>query len=257
MSILLPEIDPVAFSIIGIRVHWYGIAYLVGIILGIYFISILNKKDKVFSSKAFDDLVLYIVFGIVIGGRLGYVLFYHTNWIWKSPMDLFKIWQGGMSFHGGLVGVIISISILCRRYKINLLKSFDQIACVAPIGLFFGRIANFINAELYGRVTNVSWGVIFPNSYLPRHPTQLYEATLEGGVLFIITMMLYCKTNISKNKPGFISGIFLSIYSIVRIVIEYYREPDSHLGFIIQQITMGQILSIPVLLLGIYLILRK
>ena len=208
-----------------------------------------------------ENLLSYIIIGIVSGGRLGYILFYTPDVIIDDFWEIFKIWHGGMSFHGGLIGVIVSIWIFCLRTGKVFLSITDLIACVAPIGLFFGRIANFINAELYGKKTDVSWGVIFPYSdYSPKHPSQLYEAIFEGIVLFLIMLLaLNFRQHLTnkKNINGLLSGIFLIFYSIFRIVIEIFREPDFHIGYIFNIFSLGQILCIPMMILGIFLLCKK
>ena len=269
-AILFPNIDPIAINLGMISIRWYGISYVIGIFLGAYILQKIEKKFKIanLDSKDLENLLSYIIIGIVSGGRLGYILFYTPDVIIDDFWEVFKIWHGGMSFHGGLIGVIISVWIFCLRTGKVFLSITDLIACVAPIGLFFGRIANFINAELYGKKTDVSWGVIFPYSdYSPRHPSQLYEAIFEGIVLFLI--MLFAlnfrqyltnkKNTIAKQKNinGLLSGIFLIFYSIFRIVIEIFREPDFHIGYIFNIFSLGQILCIPMMALGIFLICKK
>ena len=269
-AILFPNIDPIAINLGIISIRWYGISYVIGIFLGAYILQKIEKKFKIahLDSKDLENLLSYIIIGIVLGGRLGYILFYTPDIIIDDFWEIFKIWHGGMSFHGGLIGVIASIWIFCLRAGKVFLSITDLIACVAPIGLFFGRIANFINAELYGKKTDVSWGVIFPYSdYSPRHPSQLYEAIFEGIVLFLI--MLFAlnfrqylankKNTIAKQKNinGLLSGVFLIFYSIFRIVIEIFREPDFHIGYIFNIFSLGQILCIPTMILGIFLIYKK
>ena len=259
LAIAFPNINPVALDVGFVQIKWYSLAYIAGILLGYQLIKYLNKtkKNKAktknnIPEKAVEDLIIYSIFGIVIGGRLGYVLFYHINWIWEEPMRILKTWEGGMSFHGGLIGVILSVYILSKKHKAGFLKVMDLFACAAPIGLFFGRVANFINSELYGRVTDVSWGIIFPNGGpFPRHPSQIYEAAFEGVLLFLIMLPLYIFISL-KEKPGKLSGIFLILYSVFRFCIEYFREPDFHLGFIVSSFTMGQLLCIPMFAVGWY-----
>ncbi len=262
-AILFPNIDPIAINLGIISIRWYGISYVIGIFLGAYILQKIEKKFKLanLDSKDLENLLSYIIIGIVLGGRLGYILFYTPATIVHDFWEIFKIWNGGMSFHGGLIGVIMSIWIFCLRTSKVFLSITDLIACVAPIGLFFGRIANFINAELYGKKTNVSWGIIFPYSdHSPRHPSQLYEAMFEGIVLFLI--MLFALnfrqylTN-KKNTTGLLSGVFLIFYSIFRIVIEIFREPDFYIGYIFNIFSLGQILCIPMMILGIFLICKK
>ena len=201
--------------------------------------------------KKFEDLLVYVTAGIILGGRLGYVFFYSPSFFFQNPMEIFMIWRGGMSFHGGFLGVIVAAFVFASRNNIQTLYLADILACVAPIGLFFGRIANFINSELYGRVTDAPWGIIFPNGGpLPRHPSQLYEAFLEGLILFIILTTTNYTTK-ARFFPGTLLGLFFLGYGIFRSFVELFREPDSHIGFIFNNITMGQILSVPMIFIGI------
>lgn len=258
LAIFFPHLNPIAFTFFGFEVYWYSFAYIFGILLGYALIKKLNSHKKpIFTAPALDDLLVYSICGIVLGGRIGYVLFYDFIKTINDPINLFMIRQGGMSFHGGAIGLILSIYILCTKHKINVYKALDLVVCVVPIGLFLGRIANFINQELYGRVTDVSWGVIFPLAGdLPRHPSQLYEAFLEGIVLFSVLIYLFYQTKLIK-KPGSLGGFFLVGYGLARILVENYREPDAHLGYYFDIFTMGQLLSIPMLIIGGYFILRK
>jgi len=258
-AIPFPAIDPVALSVpLGfatLDIRWYSIAYIAGIMLGWWYISYLNKKDEFFSEKALDAMVGWAVFGIVLGGRFGYVLFYNLPFYIQNPSQILAVWEGGMSFHGGLLGVIISYYIFSKKYKIPFLSVVDRLACVAPIGLFFGRISNFINGELYGRTTSVAWGMVFPNSDgNPRHPSQLYEAVIEGLVVFIVML---CLVSYRNKKSGLLSGTFLILYSLSRTIIECFREPDEQLGFLFNVLTMGQLLSLPMFIMGLYLIFRR
>ena len=247
--------DPVAIQIFSIEIRWYSMAYIIGILLGWIlskkiFISDLNLKEK------FDDFITYIILSIIIGGRLGYVFFYNFNYYSENLIDIFKIWQGGMSFHGGLIGIIIVSIWFAKKNNQNAFNYLDIISLVAPIGIFFGRIANFINSELYGIETNVPWAVKFIQiDNLYRHPSQLYEAFFEGFILFFI--LLYFRNKGLMKVPGFISGLFLIFYSIFRFAIEFYRVPDEQLGYLFFNLTMGQIVSCVFLLIGIYLIITK
>ena len=251
---ILPNFDPVIFSIGPLAIRWYSVAYILGIVFTFLMLKSSNKKLPIMSAKALDDWITWAVLGIVIGGRLGYVLFYNLGFYLENPVQILAIWQGGMSFHGGLLGSIIAMFLFAKKYKIDFLKLTDILAVAAPIGLFFGRIANFINMELYGRVTTSKFGVIFPNAGdLPRHPSQLYEAFLEGILSFIILFSLANFTKV-QNKKGFLSGLFLILYASSRIFIEQFREPDEQIGFIFDYITMGQILSIPLIILGLIMI---
>ena len=259
LTTLFLNTNPIAIKFGAISTYWYGIAYVLGVILGIYITQLLEKKYKIadIASKNFDNLAVYIIIGIIIGGRLGYVLFYIPSYIIDEPIEILKIWHGGMSFHGGMIGVTIAIWLFCLRYKKKFLAVTDLTACATPIGLFFGRIANFINAELYGKKTGADWGVIFPNIGLqPRHPSQLYEAFTEGFLLFLIMLAIVRISNIRKYT-GRISGVFLISYSIFRMLVEMFREPDSHIGYIFNLITLGQLLCFPMLILGIFLYMRK
>lgn len=251
----LPIIDPVLVQIGPIAIRWYSLAYVFGIIFAWLTIKYLNSKEKVFDSKTIsDDFFTYAVLSIVVGGRLGYVFFYNPSFYLHHPSYIIAIWQGGMSFHGGLIGCIIGSYLLAKKYKINYLSFLDLLAVVSPIGLFFGRIANFINMELYGRITTSKIGMVFPNAgNLPRHPSQLYEALSEGLILFIILFSLANCTNIRKYK-GALSGIFLCGYGISRFIVEFFREPDEQIGYILNYFTLGQLLTIPLFIAGIYLI---
>lgn len=248
---LVPNFDPVIFNIGPLAIRWYSLAYILGVIFTLILLKRFNNNEKIMSQKAIDDWLIWAIIGIVAGGRLGYVLFYNLDFYLKNPLQIMAVWNGGMSFHGGLIGSIISMFFFCKKYKINFLKLTDILAICAPIGIFFGRIANFINLELYGRVTNSKFGMIFPGAGdLPRHPSQLYEALLEGILSFIILFYLAKSTKLLKNY-GFLSGLFLCLYSSARIFVEQFREPDSHIGLIFNYISMGQILSLPILIIGI------
>ena len=256
-----PTIDPVAIQLGPLAIHWYGLAYVIGI-LGWWKYSLwLTKKFPLIDRKTIDDYLGWAVVGVVIGGRLGYVLFYNPQKYMLNPLEIFEVWKGGMAFHGGLLGVVISTAIYTYRRKLFFLNFSDLACCGVPIGLFFGRIANFINGELYGRTTDTSWGMIFPNGGpFPRHPSQLYEAFLEGILLFIILAYGALGTR-WPHRRGLLTGIFLCGYGLARILVEFFREPDAFLGFFVNYFTMGQILSLPLLGFGLYLgaraLLRK
>ena len=254
MSFSFPNIDPVILQIGSspLKVTWYSLSYVAGILLSWLYIRMLNKNK--ISNKIIDDLITYIIIGIIVGGRLGYVLFYDLEYNIAHPGNIIRTWDGGMSFHGGLFGVIAASFIFCKLNKLKFFDIMDLLACATPIGLFFGRIANFINAELYGRITDVSWGVIFPGQIHARHASQLYESLTEGLLSFIILYLLATKTKI-RDISGMISGIFLLLYALFRTLIENYREPDEQIGFVIYNITMGQLLSTPMLLSGIIIII--
>ena len=262
--------DPVIFTIFGWPVKWYGLAYVVGILLGVMLLKRNTAKfsklcpDLKLKKSFYDDLLIYSIIGIILGGRIGYMIFYSPHSFLHDPADILKVPQGGMSFHGGLLGVLFSCMLLANKHKIHTLLLGDMISVIAPVGIFFGRIANFINAELKGRLTNVSWGVIFPDDYgRLRHPSQLYEAFFEGILLyFIMYYFLRFLVNNADNKnhpykPGIISGIFLLFYSFCRCNLEYFREPDRHLGIVGFGLTMGQILSILMFVFGAILIYVK
>lgn len=254
---IFPNINPVAFYVGPFAVHWYSIAYVCGIIIGWFYAQkIINKFQINITSRSLENFVTWAILGIIVGGRLGYVLLYDPIKYFSEPIKILKTYEGGMSFHGGLLGLIIASYLFCYKYKIKFLLLADILAAIAPIGLFLGRIANFINGELYGRVTDMPWGVVFPASDLQlRHPSQLYEAILEGIILFLILFYSTFKYKTIKIL-GINSAIFLIFYSIFRIIIELFREPDLHIGFIYHNFTMGQILSFPMLILGIYLLVR-
>jgi len=247
--------DPVAIQIYSLEIRWYSLAYIVGILLGWiisknFFISNFEIKEK------FDDYITFLIIGIIIGGRLGYVIFYDPNYFLNNLIDIFKIWQGGMSFHGGLIGIIFVTVLFAKINNHNSLNYLDIVAISAPIGIFFGRIANFINSELYGTETNLPWAVKFIQvDDLYRHPSQLYEATFEGLILFLI--LLYFRSKGFMKLPGLISGLFLIFYSTFRFIIEFLRVPDEQLGLLILNLTMGQILSLIFFLVGSYLIITN
>ena len=245
--------DPVALEIFSFEIRWYSLAYIVGILLGwILAKKIIKNPDH---NKKFDDYISYLIIGIIIGGRLGYVSLYNFNYYINNPVDIFKIWQGGMSFHGALIGIIFTSIIFARKHNQNIFLYLDIVALVAPIGIFFGRVANFINSELYGTITSVPWAVTFIQiDNLPRHPSQLYEALLEGIFLFLLLIFL---KNKFLNKPGVISGLFLIFYSIFRFIVEFYRAPDEQLGYIFLNLSMGQVISLLFILSGILLFYIK
>ena len=247
--------DPVAIQIFSLEIRWYSLAYIIGILLGWIlgkriFISDQNLIEK------FDDLVTYLIIGIIIGGRLGYVLFYNLNYYSNNLSEIFKVWQGGMSFHGGLIGVIIASLLFSKKNNLDPLISLDVVSLVAPIGIFFGRIANFLNSELYGIETSIPWAVKFVQvDNLYRHPSQLYEAFFEGLVLFCI--LIYFRKKGYVKVPGLISGLFLIFYSIFRFIIEFFRVPDEQFGYLVFNLSMGQLMSSIFLLIGIYLTIKK
>lgn len=256
-----PQISPIIFSIGPVAVRWYSMAYLAGILLGWWLINRNVEKNKLGLNKTqIEDLVFYITLGIVIGGRLGYVLFYGTADFWRNPLQVFEIWKGGMSFHGGVIGVIIAAYLFARKVNYRFLGVTDLIVLYTPIGIFMGRLANFINDELWGRVTDVPWAIRFPNGGgLPRHPSQLYEAFFEGIVMFVVLNFLW-RYKAVRERTGLVSALFVLFYGIFRISMEQFREPDVQLGYLMMGLTMGQILSIPLILAGVvvlYLTGRK
>ena len=255
MNFIQPSIDPVIFSISFIDIRWYSLAYIGGFIIGLFLIKKLNEvKGNLIETKILDNFFIWGVLGVIFGGRIGYVLFYQTKIFLNNPAYLFEIWNGGMSFHGGLIGMICSLYIYSKLYNLNFLYLSDLISVVAPIGLFLGRVANFINTELIGRPTDFYISVIYPSvDNIPRHPSQLYEAFLEGLVLFFILLLYFIKKSNLSNY-GLISGLFLSIYSLFRFLVEFLREPDFHLNLFLNIFSMGQMLSMPIFIFGVILI---
>ena len=247
--------DPVAVQFFSFEIRWYSLAYIFGILFGwIYCKKILIENKN--TSKLFDDLISYLIIGIILGGRLGYVIFYNFEYYLNNLFEIIMVWQGGMSFHGGLLGVMVAIIIFARKHNVNKFIFLDLIAAAAPIGIFLGRISNFINSELYGRKTDVVWSVIFPKvDNFSRHPSQIYEAFFEGIVLFLL-MFLFVKKNY-LIRPGMISALFLIFYSLFRFFVEFYRVPDEQLGLVFQNLTMGQIISLIFFCFGFYLFHKK
>ena len=240
--------DPVAFQILSFEIRWYSLAYILGIIIGWILCKKIFIKNLDINQK-FDDYITYLIIGIIIGGRLGYVLFYNFNYYINNILDIFKIWQGGMSFHGGLLGIIIASILFAKKNNQDLFVYTDLVSLVAPIGIFFGRLANFINSELYGKVTEVPWAVTFVQvDNLSRHPSQLYEAIFEGIILFLL--LLYFRSKNFLAKPGLISGLFLIFYSVFRFCIEFFRVPDEQIGYLIFNLSMGQIISLVFIMIG-------
>ena len=247
------NLDPILIDFGLLTIRWYSLAYVFGILLGWWYgKKIILKKFKLFDKKLnlrdFDDLISYIIISIIIGGRLGYIIFYNPQYYFNNPLDILKIWEGGMSFHGALLGIVYGTYIFSVKRKIQTLLLLDIIACVAPMGIFLGRIANFINGELVGKVTSVTWSVIFPNiDMMPRHPSQLYEAFLEGVLLFFILNRIIFK---DLYKVGTCSYLFLIFYGTFRVIAEFFREPDIHLGYLFNLFSMGTILSLVMILFG-------
>jgi len=258
MIFLHPSIDPVIFSLGILQFRWYSLAYVAGFIIGLYFIKNINRyKQKKLENKIIDNFFIWSMIGVIFGGRVGYIIFYQSNIFFTNPIEIFFVWQGGMSFHGGLIGIIITTYFYTKIYNINFFQLSDLISLAAPIGLFFGRIANFINVELYGRITDFPFAMIYPTvDKYPRHPSQLYEAFFEGTIIFVI-LYYYNIKNFNKENFGFSTGLFLIFYGIFRTLIEFIREPDYHIGLFFNYISLGQILSIPLIIIGIGICIKK
>lgn len=254
LGLPFPDIDPVAVQIGPLAIRWYAIAYIAGILLGWWYVTHLSRRwASPVTVEHLGDFVLWATLGIVLGGRLGYVLFYNLDRYLADPLQIFVIWRGGMSFHGGLLGVLSATWLFTRRRGLPILALGDLIACAAPIGLFFGRIANFINGELYGRPTDLPWAMVFPNGGpMLRHPSQLYEAFLEGLLLFVLLAILAHRPGVYRS-PGLLTGIFLTGYGFARFFVEFAREPDAQLGLVLGPYSLGQVLTVPLILLGVYL----
>ncbi|WP_166303634.1 prolipoprotein diacylglyceryl transferase [Bradyrhizobium sp. 26S5] len=256
-----PVFNPVALSLGPIVIRWYALAYIVGIVLGWVYARSLIKKERLWGGPApitlpqLDDFILWVTIGIIVGGRTGYVLFYNLPFFMAHPGEILELWKGGMSFHGGFLGCVAAVMLFARRNNISILSLGDITTAVAPIGLFLGRLANFINSELWGRHAEASlpWAMIFPNGGpLPRHPSQLYEAGLEGIVLFVALAIMIRMG--ALKRPGLILGSFITIYGIARIIGEHFREPDPQLGFLWGGLTMGMLLSVPMIIVGVIII---
>jgi len=293
LLIPFPNIHPEIFSLgpfqidgwtLGpFAIRWYALAYIAGLIIGWrYCMALAKRPPQIAKPQDIDDFLVWATIGVVLGGRIGYVLFYDLQRYLAEPAEIIKLWHGGMSFHGGALGVCIAILLFCRQRKIALLGFGDIIACAVPIGLFFGRIANFINAELWGRITDVAWAMIFPTGAVspdavppalrdlcqpatlfdgrvglncPRHPSQLYEAFLEGVVLFLLLWALQ-RFGGARRRQGLLTGTFFAGYGVARIIVEFFRQPDAQLGFLFAGATMGQLLSIPLVIVGVWLVVR-
>ncbi|MBV9883926.1 MAG: prolipoprotein diacylglyceryl transferase [Sphingomonadaceae bacterium] len=251
-------IDPVIVHLGPLALRWYSMAYLFGIILGWWYLLILLRQPGApMARRHADDLVFYGTLGVILGGRLGYVLFYKPGEYFEHPLEIIKLWDGGMSFHGGVIGVSLGILYLAWRQKLDWLRIHDYVACCTPFGLFLGRLANFVNGELWGAPTDLPWGVVFPTGgALPRHPSQIYEALLEGVLLFAVLAWMFWKTR-ARYQPGKLVGAFLLVYGLSRFAVEFIREPDEHLVHFAQvtHLHMGQWLSLPMILLGLYFVL--
>jgi len=252
--IQFPQIDPIIFSIGPVAIRWYGLMYLIGFVAALYIANRAADNSKgLWNREQVSDLLFYGFLGVILGGRLGYVFFYQFEHLLAEPSYLIRIWEGGMSFHGGLLGVIFAVFLFAKKTKKSFLTVGDFVAPLVPIGLGMGRIGNFMNAELWGRETNVPWAMIFPNDpmLLPRHPSQLYQSFLEGFILFLLVYFVAKKS----KSLGMASGTFLIGYGVFRLISEFFREPDAHLGFIFSFISMGQILSLPMVMVGIAIII--
>ncbi|WP_026380963.1 prolipoprotein diacylglyceryl transferase [Afifella pfennigii] len=253
-----PQIDPVALAVGPVEIRWYGLAYFVGILIGWWYARRLLDNRRLWAGEKpaltrndLDDFILWGTLGIILGGRLGYAIFYEPDHYLSDPMAFLRLWEGGMAFHGGLLGIVVAMILFAWRRGFSVLSLFDVIAAAVPFGLFFGRLANFINGELYGRVSDVPWAMVFPHGgELPRHPSQLYEAALEGLFMFLILRLMTHALR-SLRFPGLTGGTFLALYGAFRIFVEFFRQPDPQLGFIASFLTMGMILSIPMILIGL------
>ncbi len=251
-------IDPVAIQIGPLAIRWYALAYIAGIVIGWRIARrLVESAPRAATREQMDDYVSWATLGIILGGRLGYVLFYRPGYYIGQPLEALMVWQGGMSFHGGALGVILATWIFTRRQGLDPLRFGDRVAVVVPIGLFFGRLANFANGELWGRVTDVPWAMIFPHdpTGLPRHPSQLYQAGLEGIALSALLWFLWLRTD-ARARTGTLTGALVAGYGVARIIGEFFRQPDANLGFLAGGVTMGQLLSLPMVLAGLFLILR-
>src|SRR6201997_1929447 len=261
LTIAFPVFDPIAIAIGPIAIRWYALAYIGGIVLGWLYARALIKNEKLWGGPApitlvqMDDFILWVTVGIILGGRTGYVLFYNLPFFIEHPAEIFELWKGGMSFHGGFLGCVAAVILFCRQHDIPILSLGDITTAVGPIGLFLGRIANFINSELWGRAADpdLPWAIVFPNGGpIPRHPSQLYEAGLEGIVLFTALAIMIRMG--ALKRPGLILGSFIAIYGIARIIGEHFREPDPQLGFLWGGLTMGMLLSVPMIIVGAIII---
>ncbi|MDX6806386.1 prolipoprotein diacylglyceryl transferase [Terrihabitans rhizophilus] len=260
LAIPFPMLDPVAFAVGPLVVRWYALAYIAGLLGGWWLATRLVRNTALWNGKppldaaGVDDMLVYAAAGVILGGRLGYVLFYNPTYYAQNPLEALMPWHGGMSFHGGLAGAGLALWLLSRRHAASVRSMFDLAAAVVPIGLFFGRIANFVNGELWGRVSDVPWAVVFPDAGPePRHPSQLYQAGLEGLVLFVLMMALVRSG--ALRRPGLLAGAFLSGYGVVRIFGELFRQPDVQIGFLAGGLTMGMLLSVPLIVIGLTLAL--
>ena len=254
---LMGEHSEIAFSVFGLPIRWYALAYLAGIFLGYwYLLKLIAQPGAPMARRHADDMIFYAMLGIILGGRLGYVLFYNLEAYIKKPLDIFRLWDGGMSLHGGVIGVLIAIWYVTRKEKLSFFRFCDYIACVVPIGLGLGRLANFVNGELWGKVAYVPWAIIFPRGGLePRHPSQLYEAGLEGIVMMAVLAFFFWRTD-ARYKPGFLFGLAAIVYGLSRFAVEFVREPDVQRQWVVEMtgLSMGQWLTVPMILIGVWLV---
>ena len=256
------HLSPVLLQVVPFQIRWYSLAYIAGILVGWWYLTkLIDQPGAPMARRHADDFIFYATLGIILGGRIGYILFYGQSprpgvpGLLASPQDWYKLWDGGMSFHGGAFGVVLAIWWLAKRNGLSMVRFLDYVACCAPFGLFFGRLANFVNGELWGRTTDVPWGIVFPDGGPdPRHPSQLYEAGLEGILLFAVLSFLFWRTQ-ARYKPGLLLGVFLIGYGAARFIVEFFREPDRQLGLLPWGLSMGQTLSLPMIFVGIWFIL--
>lgn len=248
-------LDPVALQLGPLALRWYSLAYIVGILAGWWLLlRMVKRPGSPMTASQVDDLVTWATLGVILGARFGYVLFYNPGQYLDDPLAVLKLWEGGMSFHGGLAGVVLAMWLYARSQGLSTLRILDYVGVVSPIGLLLGRLANFINGELWGRPTDGTWGIIFPDAGPePRHPSQLYEAALEGLMLLVVLNLLFWLTS-ARLKPGLLAGIFVLGYGLSRFAIEFYREPDAHIGLLLFGLTIGQALTLPMIIAGIYLL---
>jgi phosphatidylglycerol---prolipoprotein diacylglyceryl transferase len=253
-------LSPIALQIGPLAIRWYSLSYITGILLGWWYVlKLIDRPGAPMARRHADDFVFWATVAVILGGRLGYILFYNFGQYLQHPLDMLKLWEGGMSFHGAALAVTISIWLFCRKNGLSVLRFADYVTCAVPIGLFFGRLANFVNGELWGRPTDVPWAIVFPDPSagdLPRHPSQLYEATLEGLVLFAILNLLFWRSKTARYEPGRLCGTFLAGYGAFRFIVEFFREPDQQFAgtFFATTLHMGQLLDLPMLIAGLYLI---
>lgn len=261
LALPFPTIDPVLIEFGPIAIRWYALAYIAGIFIGWAYMRLLVRREALWNGLArpsldhVDDFIFWATLGVILGGRIGFVLFYNLDFYLSEPAEIVKVWNGGMSFHGGFAGVAVAAVLYARGKGFSTWSLFDLVAAVAPIGLFFGRLANFINQELWGRVTDVPWAVVFPNAGAePRHPSQLYEAGLEGLLLFaVVVVLVHLRKRLAT--PGFLAGTFVAGYGLARFFVEFFREPDAQVGYLAGGFTMGQLLSTPMILGGLAIVL--